>query len=612
VPVQLSDVNAMPEGTTGRSPHQTYSQQLQRWADEHARTSASERRLSNARLAVFAVGGFFSLWIMYSQPAWWPVLFLPIACFAATVALHHRAHSQAVRARALHELYQRAVHRVTDSWAGTGPHGEKYLADERLFGRDIDLFGEGSLFQRLASTPSSIGHDVLAEWLTHPSDQATIVGRQQAVAELAPLLELRERIAVVSENGNADLDPKELIAWGQDTSTLGHAGAVRVISWVLGALGVVTAAGWALDMASVGPLGLVVIADLLFGRIVASRRKAMPATQSAPARQLEGLADRLDLLESHQFSAPVLVNLRESLRSGEVMPSDCIRSLTKLTDELGAARHNAFYALFAFLTQKPVRTALDLDAWRTRHGPHVAAWIDAAGRFEALLSLGVYAYERPEDVFPELLDGPPCYVAVGLGHPLIPDAQCIRNDVLLDNSMRLLLLSGSNMSGKSTLLRAVGTNLTLAMAGAPVKATTLKLTPLALGASIRIEDSLRDGTSHFYAEVKRLKHIDELIEGKWPVIYLLDEILHGTNSSDRLAGSSAVVKKFVDCGALGIVTTHDLALARIAEDLGSLARTAHFKDSLVDGEMCFDYTLHEGVVTRGNALALMRSLGLKA
>ncbi|MDG2150092.1 MAG: DNA mismatch repair protein MutS [Planctomycetota bacterium] len=602
----------MPEGTAGRSPHQTYTQRLQRWADERARTAARERQLSNGRLAVFAVGGIFSLWIMYSQPSWWPALLLPIASFAATVLLHHKAHSQAVRARALHELYQRAVHRVTDSWAGEGPQGEKHLADERNFGRDIDLFGEGSLFQRLASTPSSMGHDVLAAWLTHPSDQAAIVGRQQAVAELAPFLELREQLAVVSDNENADLDPEKLIAWGQNTSTLHQADAVRAISWTLGLLGVATAAAWVLDMASVGPLGLVVIADLLFGRIVAFRRKSMPATQSAPARQLEGLAALLELIESHQFSASVLVDLRESLRTEEIMPSKHIRSLTKLTDDLGAARHNAFYALFAFLTQKPIRTALDLDAWRTQHGPHVATWLDAAGRFEALLSLGVYAYERPEDVFPEVTDGAPCYAAVGLGHPLIPDAQCVRNDVRLDNSMRLLLLSGSNMSGKSTLLRAVGTNLALAMAGAPVKATALKLTPLALGASIRIEDSLRDGTSHFYAEVKRLKQIDELIEGQWPVIYLLDEILHGTNSSDRLAGSSAIVKKFADCGALGIVTTHDLALARIAEDLGSLARNAHFEDSLVNGEMSFDYTLHEGVVTRGNALALMRSLGLKA
>lgn len=601
----------MSQDSLGSTPRETYAQRLQYQAAQDAELSARESRLSNARLAVFAVGGLFSVWIMYAQPAWWPALTLPVACFAATVFLHGKAQYRATLARALHALYARAVDRIEDRWAGTGPTGAEHLADESLFGHDIDLFGEASLFQRLATTPTTLGHDRLALWLTRPADIATIKGRQEAVGELAPRLDLREQLAVVGGDSGPAFSPLKLAAWGRDTTTLRNPGLVRAISWVLGGLGLSTAACWAVGLTTIGPLGLVVIADLIFGWVLAGQMKRHGAEVVAAGRGLEWLAEILQLLEDGQHKAPTLVDLRESLRSEEALPSTRIRELSGLVDGLEAARRNAFYVLFAFLAQTPVRTALALDEWRARHGPSIQAWLDAAGCFEALLALGTYAYERPDDIVPELSDGPACFVATGLGHPLLPDEHCVRNDLTLDSSMRLLLLSGSNMSGKSTLLRAVGTNLALAMAGAPVKASSLKLTPMALGASIRIEDSLQDGTSHFYAEIKRLRLIDQLIDGPWPVLYLLDEVLHGTNSSDRLAGSGAIVKKFVERGALGIVTTHDLALARIADELGDVARNAHLEDSLVDGEMSFDYTLRDGVVTRGNALALMRSLGLE-
>ncbi|MGH9661878.1 MAG: MutS-related protein, partial [Bryobacteraceae bacterium] len=229
-------------------------------------------------------------------------------------------------------------------------------------------------------------------------------------------------------------------------------------------------------------------------------------------------------------------------------------------------------------------------------------WLDAAGEIEALGSLAGYAYERPADPFPEIVEGgAPVFEAEALGHPLLSGERCVRNDVRLG----FLLVSGSNMSGKSTLLRSVGVATVMAMAGAPVRAGRLRLSPVAVGASIRTVDSLQGGASRFYAEITRLRHIVDLASGPRPVLFLLDELLHGTNSHDRLIGAEGIVRGLLARGGIGLVTTHDLALTHIAE-----GANVHFQDSIENGRMVFDYKLRPGVVTKSNALELMRSVGL--
>jgi DNA mismatch repair ATPase MutS len=242
----------------------------------------------------------------------------------------------------------------------------------------------------------------------------------------------------------------------------------------------------------------------------------------------------------------------------------------------------------------------------------VPRWLAAIGEFEALSSLASHAWEHPDDPFPSFSDeGEPVFDGDGLGHPLIPEGRCIRNDVHLGEALHLLIVSGSNMSGKSTLLRTVGVNAVLALAGAPVRATRLRLSQLAVGASIRIVDSLQDGTSRFYAEVKRLGQVVEISRGPTSLLFLLDEILSGTNSHDRAIGAEAVVRRLVESGSIGLVTTHDLALARIADSLGERAANVHFEDHLEEGRMVFDYRMQPGIVRKSNALALMRAVGLE-
>jgi DNA mismatch repair ATPase MutS len=259
----------------------------------------------------------------------------------------------------------------------------------------------------------------------------------------------------------------------------------------------------------------------------------------------------------------------------------------------------------------PLQCAIAIELWRQKSGPTVARWFAAVGEIEALTSIAGYAFERPDDPFPELVEEAPCFIAQDLGHPLIPETRNVRTSLQLGSEPSVLIVSGSNMSGKSTLLRSVGTNAVLALAGAPVRARSLRLSNLQVGASIRIQDSLQAGASRFYAEITRLRQIVDLTKDSLPVLFLLDEILHGTNSHDRRIGAQGVVRGLVGRGSIGLITTHDLALTEIVQSMDSRALNVHFEDHLENGKMSFDYVLRSGVLQKSNALELMRSVGLE-
>jgi DNA mismatch repair ATPase MutS len=253
---------------------------------------------------------------------------------------------------------------------------------------------------------------------------------------------------------------------------------------------------------------------------------------------------------------------------------------------------------------------LAIEAWRKRFGGEIREWLRALGEIEALCDLAAYAYEHPNDCFAEFSNESPCFQAEGLAHPLLPEGGAIRNDLKLDKDMRLVIISGPNMAGKSTFVRSVGVNAVLAQCGAPVRARKLWISPLAVAASVCVLDSLQGGVSRFYAEITRLKLIMDMAQKSTPVLFLLDELLSGTNSHDRRIGAEAIVRGLLQRNAIGLMTTHDLALAEIATSLGSCAANVHFQDSLDGGELRFDYRLTPGIVQTSNALALMRSIGL--
>ncbi|MBZ5561652.1 MAG: DNA mismatch repair protein MutS [Acidobacteriia bacterium] len=420
-------------------------------------------------------------------------------------------------------------------------------------------------------------------------------------------MDLREDLAVLAEEARSLASAEALAAWGEGEPLLASpllpwASALLAVLWVAS---LVAWAAWGFASAAL----LVSAANVCFSLYNRRRvRSAVSAAESATG-DLPLLAGVLARLERERFAAPRLVELREALQSQGWPPSRWIAGLNRLMEYLDSRRNLIVQSLepFVFWT---LQAACAVEGWRKRTGPAVRRWLAAVGEFEALSSLAGYAYEHPADVLPEFVEASPCFEAEGLAHPLLSDREAVRNDLRLVDDLRVLIISGPNMAGKSTLVRAVGVNAVLAQCGAPVRARRLRMSPLAVGASICILDSLQGGISRFYAEIRRLKQITDLTRGPLAVLFLLDEFLQGTNSQDRRVGAEAMVRSLVERGAIGLVTTHDLALARIVDDLAPRAANAHFEDRLEDGKLLFDYRLRPGVVETSNALSLMRSIGL--
>jgi DNA mismatch repair ATPase MutS len=322
------------------------------------------------------------------------------------------------------------------------------------------------------------------------------------------------------------------------------------------------------------------------------------------------LALVLGRFERESFAPGRLSELQSGLSSDGHSAAQEIARLRRLI-EYRDWELNQMFAVIAKPLLWSEQFAVAIENWRARHGRSIRGWLAAIGELEALSSLAGYAAEHPDDPFPGLATGGPLFDGHSIAHPLLPVTMAVRNDVRLDRGLSLLLVSGSNMSGKSTLLRAVGLNTVLAWAGAPVRAMSLRISPLAVGASMRLQDSVLEGRSRFYAEIMRIRLIMDLAARPVPLLFLLDEILSGTNSHDRRIGAEAVIRTLVVRGAVGLVTTHDLALSHIAEALDGRAANVHFEDQIEDGKIVFDYRMRPGIVTKSNALELMRSVGLE-
>lgn len=578
------------------------------------RRARLEQSVANGRLIVFA-----SVVILLWAAFWlgrigWAWSCLPMVVFVALVVIHERVRGALRRSTRAVEHYRKGLQRIDGTWAGSGTTGRRFLDVEHPYAADLDLFGDGSLFERFCTARTRSGEERLAGWFLGPATPSEIRERHEAVAELRPGLDLREDLDLLGSDVREGIDPDALAAWGREPAVF-VSRAVALTASTLAALGVVTLIIWiAAGVGSIpswGRLPLYVIICLeitfsLFQRAKVHRVLALVKQRTHDLVLLSGLLERL---ERERYASAALVRLHDALETAGAPAFRRVARLARLL-ELLDAKDNQFFAPFAALVLWTTHVAMAIDSLRVVNGPEIAGWLQAVGEFEALSALAAYSYENPSDPFPEIEEHQTCFEGEAVGHPLIPSATCVRNDVRLGSELRMLLVSGSNMSGKSTLLRTVGVNSVLALAGAPVRANRLRVSPLSIGATLRIQDSLQAGRSRFYAEITRVRRLVELSTGTPPLLFLLDEIFHGTNSHDRVVGARGVVSGLLGRGAIGLVTTHDLALAEVANSLAPRATNVHFEDQLVDGSMRFDYRMRPGIVTHSNALALMRAVGL--
>ena len=530
--------------------------------------------------------------------------------FVGAAIWHARVLDARDRAARAVAWYERGLARLEDRWMDGGDTGDRFRPRDHPYADDLDIFGRGSVFQLLSTARTQAGQERLSAWLLSPAPPAEIRERQYAVRELAGRPALREAMAVEGEG--VHLQAVALRQWARSPPLLPPRAVTATVLAVLSAVNItllaiyLTAGRYGLASLSVMTLqGIVAL--WLHGRVAEVIR-----TVDTPARDLTVVANLLRVLERETFAAPALQRLSAAIGASERRASAEIAHLDRLVGRL-TWRRDMLFGIPAALMLWATQCALAIDAWRRRAGPLVGQWLDAVGEFEAFAALATFAAEHPRYPFPTIeANDAPAVTATELAHPLLPQ-HAVANDLALGRpAPRLLVVSGSNMSGKTTLLRAVGVNLVLAQAGAPVRAATFRASPLDIGASLRPVDSLQDGRSRFFAEITRLKLIVDLSRARGGrVIFLLDEILSGTNSHDRAHGAEALLRGLLAKGAIGLVTTHDLALSRIAETLAADAANVHFADEFDAGGLQFNFRLRPGPVRTSNALALMRSIGLE-
>ncbi len=604
-------------------PRTIYTDLLQQRRTDISAREERHKALGYGRLATVAaavaivwqaLGGRISIaWVM-----------IPLVAFVVLMVIHDRLLEVLERRRRAERFFERALGRLDGRWAGNGETGERYIDPAHLYGQDLDIFGKASLFELLCTARTHIGEDTLARWLLQAAPPAAVRERQQAVEELRGRVDLREDLAVVAEQARTGVDPVSLAAWGEAPAELQSAGygALLWLLTVLGALAFV--AMWAWGFAAAGLLDvpewqalalrdgflLVLVGNVLFLYLRRQPVNRVVGMVEEAAHELALLSEILVRLEQERFTSPLLAGLRAGLDSEGDPPSRRLNRLKRLKEHLDS-RDNVFVRILEpFILWTP-HLAVRVEEWRRHSGPAVRRWLKATGEMEALCSLSSHAFEHPGDPFPELIEGGPRLQAEAIGHPLLPEDRVVRNDIAIGQGLNVMVVSGSNMSGKSTLLRTLGINAVLAQAGATVRARALRLSPLVIGASIRVTDSLQGGVSRFYAEILRLRQILDAANGSMPVFFLIDEFLHGTNSHDRRIGAEALVRGLVERGAMGLITTHDLALAEIVDSLSGHAANVHFEDRIENGQILFDYVMRPGVVRRSNAIELMRSVGLE-
>lgn len=594
------------------TPHRTYTELRAASQAKLAELDRVSARYANLRgLTFLAAAGIAGLTAFgkLAKPYWWAVAGA-VVVYAALAVLHHYVFRREARERLYVTLNERGLARLSGAWREFTERGERFLASSHLYTPDLDVFGQASLFQLLNETATRSGEERLASWLSAPASAEEVVARQGAARELAPRVGFRQDVCVESRVVSKEkADPSHFIQWAEAGPSLDSIRWSRPLALILPPI---TIGLYVLGQLDVVPrwvwwVGLFV----QLGVVVATRRvlREMEEKMSAGEEGFVRYAPLFARIEGQKLEHPLLQRLQSGLqRQGEPPVSMHFRRFSRLYSFVEFKRHQ-FHPVVHLFTLWDIHALFALENWRARHGKEVRGWFEALAELEAVSCLAGFAHDRPGFAWPTLVAQGPRVEAKELGHPLLDNP--VPNDVSLPGTRHALLITGSNMSGKTTLMRAIGANVVLALAGAPVCAREFTMSPLQVLTSMRVKDSLERGVSYFYAEVQRIKAVlDAAVAAKGQCLFLLDEILLGTNTRERQIASREVLRLLLATGACGAVTTHDLSLAALADEAGVHVVNVHFRDHLEDGKMVFDYKLRPGVVDTTNALRVLRMAGV--
>jgi MutS domain V len=594
-----------PSANEPRLPRDLYNRrtdELGLAADEAIRLRGSYQ-VGLILLGVLGCVLLYQAFVTKRLPIWMPFLLVPIGAFVGSRM--KRCQDKALRLLRLADYYDSGIARLDHKWDSLD-EGQEFADPNHFYATDLDLFGRGSLFQLLCSARTQAGRETLASWMKESANMEEVGARQEAISELRGRQDLRETLAAAGSLEVSNCRPETFRAWvaapsapfppwGPPLAAL--LAVVAILFPILYGVGLIGLHALVMRLGVVGFLEISVAA-IFFRRVRSIDASVRPLSVELPI-----VREILGILEKENFSCEKLVALKSRTREAG-MPMAKLRRITGLLKE----RDNPWTMYFSYPLMSGTQLTMAIDRWRGRYGTRMLEWLANVGELDALISLSAYAHEHPLDIFPELRNEGPTIEAEGIGHPLLHEDTCVRNDFQLGGDVRFVIISGSNMSGKSTFVRAIGLNTVLAWMGAPVRCMKLSLSKLAVGASVRVQDSIIDGRSHFLAEMQRLRRMID-VASETPLLYLTDEIMSGTNSQDRRIATEWVVRALVMRGAIGIITTHDLALTEIASN-GLPGHNVHFEDTGESGNLTFDYRLRPGLLTHSNALNIAHMLGI--
>ena len=490
--------------------------------------------------------------------------------------------------------------------------GKQYIDNEHLYANDLDILGRASLFQYINRTNSEMGEQTLVKWLLHPADITTIQERQNAVKELTSQTEWRQEVQAIGKETKIALTTRErLQIWFSQPNLFINSNWWKWLRFLLPAIIMSVVILYFFDEISLQILISFLLVFFWIAYYFAKKVKPLHDQLSMMVSELDVLSSSIRLFERTIFYAPYLEEIQQNYRTGNNKASSELKELKNILDRLDLSYNLVLTGPLNVLLLWNLQQAIALEKWKERNKENAKNWFNALGLMEALCSFSTASFNHPEWCFPDLKDEPFFMQGKEIGHPLINKIKRVNNDIEINKAAELMLITGSNMAGKSTYLRSIGINVVLAMAGAPVCAENLILSPVQIISSMRIADNLEESTSTFYAELKKLKIIIDKVNNGERVFILLDEILRGTNSFDRHTGSVAFIKQLIKHNASGIIATHDIELAKMKETFPENILNYHFDVQVSNGELYFDYKLRDGICTSMNASILMKKIGIE-
>ncbi|MCX8128738.1 MAG: DNA mismatch repair protein MutS [Clostridia bacterium] len=596
-----------------KKPEVFYKKRIERYKKLNRKQNRLVNTISNVRLLIFIAGILVTLVVYYIGLRILSIAsaLSAICAFIYIVWNHIRLINNRSCTTSIVKINENSLKRLIGEWKEFEDTGEEYSDKEHEYSFDLDLFGKGSLFQMINVTQTFSGRTILKNTLVKPEKQASqIEKRQQAIEELSQKLSWRQRFTAEGMSISSEaLDPQFLFDWAEKENLFYRKTWVKVafklfpaFTFILFSISLVTGI-----LSFYIPLILLAVQLVVLKINSKDRGKELEAVSRY--RDSIKVYDRLfKLVESKQFSSVYLVDLKEKLiNENGLTASKQIYRLSKLVDSI-SNRYNAFYMVFDIFTLWDYQCQISLEDWKQASGVYLRRWLEVIGEIEALSSLSQLAYDNPDWVMPRLEESLVLFKARHMGHPLLGNKR-ICNDLVFDQDAKVLLITGSNMSGKSTLLRTAGINLVLAYAGSPVCAAEFSCSIFDIHTCMRVSDNLEKSISSFYAELIRIKAIVTAAREGRRIFFLLDEIFKGTNSADRHTGAKVLVKKLSESASIGLVSTHDLELGEL-EDEDKRIKNYHFREYYKGNEIFFDFKLHQGISKTRNAIYLMKMAGI--